>query len=413
MGDLKLAMFLAYRSIFRGNRWALTLIVLVMSLSFANLLLVPSLLQGVTATIDRQQVDALYGDIVVDPLPSDYYLRGVNEMVESIEAVPGVVAAAPHLNSTAFIEYAWREKDSPKDRGKSGSWPVTGIDPGNESRVTSIEANMIEGSYLKPGDHDAIVLGVEIAGGDTASTADFQTLQGVKVGNRVRLTYSNGVQREYTVKGIFRAREMRVDRMAFVTRTEMASVLGRGLYHNRADQILVKTDNPENAPAIIEQIRAIGLSAEIRGWLEYGDMMGSVVASFDVIADLITGIGLVVAGIVMFIVIYINVIHSRRHIGILRAIGIKQDAIIGSYLIQALFYAGMGIILGGLAFGLGILSYFDHYPLDLAIGQISLVLLPQTIRGAVIGLLAAASLAGLIPVFTITRQGIIHAIWGN
>ena len=55
----------------------------------------------------------------------------------------------------------------------------------------------------------------------------------------------------------------------------------------------------------------------------------------------------------MFIVIYINVIHSRRHIGILRAIGINRDVIIGSYLVQALFYAGMGVLVGGLLFRFG------------------------------------------------------------
>lgn len=413
MGDVKLALFLAHRSIFGGNRWALGLIVMVMSLSFANLLLVPSILVGVTETINRQQVDALYGDIVVDPLPTDYYLSDMSNTVQVLQSMAGVAAVAPRLSDSALIEYAWDEKDSPTDRGRSGTWPVAGIDPELESSVTSIHSNLIAGSYLEPGDRDSVILGIEIAGGALAGTADFETLQGAGVGDRVRLTYSNGVQREYTVKGLFRARESRADRMAFITRTEMASVLGRPVFYDRASQILVKTHDPTTAQAVIERIRAAGVSAEIRSWEEYASMMGSVVTSFDVIADLISGIGLVVAGIVMFIVIYINVVHSRRHIGILRAIGIKRDVIIGSYLTQALFYAVIGIVLGGMAFGFGILSYFDHNPLDLAIGHISLTLQPHTVQSAVIGLLAAAVLAGLIPVLTITRQGIIHAIWGN
>jgi len=131
------------------------------------------------------------------------------------------------------------------------------------------------------------------------------------------------------------------------------------------------------------------------------------------VAGLISGIGLVVAGIVMFMVICINVIHSRRHIGILRAIGIKRDAIIGSYLVQALFYAAMGVLLSGLAFRFGIQAYFDYHPLDLSIGQVSLTLQPGIVESAVLGLVAAAVLAGLAPVFNITRQGIIRAIWAN
>jgi hypothetical protein len=44
---------------------------------------------------------------------------------------------------------------------------------------------------------------------------------------------------------------------------------------------------------------------------------------------------------------------------------------------------------------------------------VTLALQPTIIRDAVIGLIAAAALAGLVPVLSITRQGIIHAIWGN
>jgi putative ABC transport system permease protein len=164
---------------------------------------------------------------------------------------------------------------------------------------------------------------------------------------------------------------------------------------------------------VLDHIRALGIDGEVRSWLEYAGSMGGVAASFGAIASLISGIGLVVAGIVMFIVIYINVIHSRRHIGILRAIGIKRDVIIGSYLAQALFYAVAGIVLGGLAFGLGIQGYFDQHPLDLSIGQVSLALEAGTVQNAVLGLIGAAVFAGLIPVLTITRQGIIQAIWGN
>ena len=413
MGNVKLAMFLAYKSIFKGNRWALVLILLVMSLSFANLLLTPSILLGVTETINRQQVETVYGNIVISPPPDRYYLSRAGEWQETIGQLPGVTGVSARLDSSALIEYQWRDKDSPSDKGKSGNWPVVGIEPEREAGVTTIHQRLIEGSYLDANDRDAILLGIEVAGGDNAQAAAFQTLQGVAVGDTVRLTYPNGVQREYTVKGIFQARESRADRTAFVTRAEMASVLGRTVYSDRASQILISVSDAGAENGLIEGIQALGIDGEVRSWSEYGGAMGGVVSSFDVVAGLISGIGLVVAGIVMFIVIYINVIHSRRHIGILRAIGIKRDVIIGSYLTQALFYAVMGIVLGGLAFWFGIQAYFRYHPLDLSIGQVSLALQPGIVSSAIIGLIAAAVLAGLVPVLSITRQGIIRAIWGN
>ena len=75
MGNLKVALFLAYKSIIKGNRWALGLIILVMSLSFANLILTPSILSGVTNTIDEQQVDTLFANVVIDPEEDNYYLN--------------------------------------------------------------------------------------------------------------------------------------------------------------------------------------------------------------------------------------------------------------------------------------------------------------------------------------------------
>ncbi len=414
MGNFKLALFLAFKSVIKGNRWALVMIILVMSLSFANLLLTPSILAGVTETIDQQQVDTLFANIIIDPPPHSYYLDDASRVEKKIARIPGVSGVSAHLDNRAFIEYRWLEKDSPSDKGDSGTWSVIGIDPGREAAITTIHEYMIQGSYLEANDRDSIILGVEIAGGGQAESSELLTLSGVQVGEKVRLTYPNGIQREYEVKGIFKAQEItRADRTAFVTRKEMASVLGRTVFADRASQLLVKTDPSFAESRVFDEIEALGIDGEARSWREYGSAMGGIAASFNIIASLINAIGLVVAGIVMFIVIYINVLNKKRQIGILRAIGIKRNVIVGSYLIQALFYAVLGIILGGLIFGYGIQPYFDLHPLDLALGQVTLSVQLITVQYAVIGLILAAILAGLIPALTITRQDIIQAIWGN
>ena len=126
-----------------------------------------------------------------------------------------MTGAAPRLNDTALIEYNWAEKAGPTDKGDSGNWSVIGIDPASEITVTNVHSNMIAGSYLAAGDTNEIVLGVSIAGGAESSTSSFLTLGGINVGDIVQLTYPNGVQKEYTVKGIFRTREGQADNSAF------------------------------------------------------------------------------------------------------------------------------------------------------------------------------------------------------
>ena len=414
MGNLKVALFLAYKSIIKGNRWALFFVILVMSLSFLNLIFISSILSGVTNTLDEQMVNNLLANVVIDPLEDEYYLDHVQQTEEKIGQIPGVVGVASHLNSGAFIEYQWQEKESPLDRGESGNWNIVGIDPEEEVRVTDIHRHMIAGSYLEAGNRDEIVLGIEIAGGEGAQTSSHLTLGGVKVGDEVRLTYPNGVQREYRVKGIFQAKEiMAADHQAFVTRQEMSSVLGRAVFNDRASQILVSIEQMGDESLFIEEIKSLGINGEIRSWTEYGGSVRGIISSFDVVTSLISAIGLVVAAIVMFIVIYIGVINKKRQIGILRAIGIRGKIIMHSYLVQALFYVICGVVVGGLLFYFVVQPYFALHPLDLSLGQVSLAVQTSAIQNAVLGLILAAILAGYLPVLGITRQSIIKIIWGN
>lgn len=413
MGNLKLAFFLAYKSILKGSRWTLVLIILVMSLSFANLILTPSILSGVTDALNQQQIDTLYANILIDPNTDKTYLDHVQQIRNKLAQQSGLTGISTHLNSSAFFEYNWTNKKSLQDKSQSGNWNVIGIDPEKEVNVTTIHNSIIEGSYLEPGDRDKIVLGVEISGGAEAMTLSALTLDGARVGDKVRLSYPNGVQREYTVKGIFKARDIGANSQAFITRKEMASMMGQTIFSDRASQILIRTEPGIDENKIISQIKTLGINGQVRSWRAYGSAMGGIVSSFDIMSSLIGGIGLLVAGVVMFIVIYINVVNKKRQIGILRAIGISRNVVYGSYLIQALLYAILGIVVGGLLFGYGIMPYFRSHPIDMPTGLVSLTIQPETIRNSIIGILLAAILAGIIPVVNITRHSIIKAIWGS
>jgi len=389
------------------------LLVLVMSFSFVNLIFTSSTISGVMHTMDEQIINTMFSNVVISPGENKYYIDHVSQMEQKIEQVPGVAGVAAHLNNSAFIEYKWKEKDSPTDKGKSGTWEVIGIDPGQEADVTTIHSQIIEGSYLDDGDRDEIVLGIEISGGGSAQTEPFLTLGGVRTGDKVRLTYYNGVQREYTVKGIFRSRDLQADLLAFVTQKELASVMGRNVFYDRASQILVRAEPGVDENRLIEEFKAMGIEGEIRSWQEYGGAIRSTISTFDIIGSLINAVGLIVAAIVMFIVIYINVISKRRQIGIMRAIGIARGTIIGSYLIQALFYATFGIFLGWLIVRFALLPYSVSNPLDSPIGLVSLTAQPLTMGTSTIGLILAAMLAGVVPAWAIMKQSIIKAIWGD
>jgi putative ABC transport system permease protein len=413
-GNIRVVLFLAGKAIIRGNRWALVLVILVMSFSYANLIFVNALLNGVTQTIDTQLINTTLANVVIEPPEDRYYLEHADAIANKVWQVPGVTGVGIHLNSGALFEYGWQDQRLPGEKGKSGNWAVIGIDPAAETGATSIHEHIIAGSYLEPNDRDAILLGIEIAGGPQAATAQHLTLGGVNIGDKVRLTYINGLTREYSIKGVFQAKEIvNADHMAYVTRREMAGIMGNNTFADRASQIIVKTVTTGDEESYVAELKALGIDGQIRSWSSYGAAVRGIVTSFTFVASIIGSIGLGVSGIVMFIIIYISVVNKKRQIGILRAIGIKDRLIVWSYLIQALFCAVCGIIIGGCIMRFGVEPYFLRHPLDLALGPVSLALSDSTSRDAVLGLLLAAFMAGVIPVLSITRESIIKAIWGS
>ena len=413
MGNLRLAFFLAYKSIIRGSKWTLALIILVTSLSFSNLILTPSLMTGVTAALNQQQIETLFGDIVIDPPAKNTYLSHISQIVSQLAQIPELAGIAPHLNNRAFFEYKWEQNTSILKKGQNGNWSVIGIYPEQERNVTTIYESIIEGKYLAESDRDAILLGVEIAGGSQTKTLPYLTLGGVKTGDKIRLTYPNNIQHVYTVKGIFKAREGGANNLAFITYRDMVSVLNSDVPADSSNQILVKAKPGVDENQLINKLKTMDINGQIRSWEDYGKGVGEIVASFGTVTSIISAIGLIVAGVVMFIVIYINVTHRRRQIGILRAIGVNRGVVLLSYLLQAWLYACLGIIFGGLILGYMIKPYFDAHPIDLPIGLVKLVVDQTSVAKAIGWLFAASILAGLIPVLNVTHESIIKAIWGD
>ena len=405
--DLKVALFLGYKSIKNGHKGTIALMVFILSIAFVNLVFVASILNGITETINKQIINNLVANIVIEPQEEptrkDYILHA-KELRKKIESIPGVVATVDRYKMTATFAY-----DKNKDgEFKYGAWEVIGIDPEEEPLITGISDNIIAGRYLEGiGDGD-IILGSDIAGGYGA-VEEFRSLGGVKVSEKVRLTFNNGTSRKYTVQGISKVRLLLIDQTAYITKKEAESILH---VHDRASQILVKIDQTGNEDYYIEKIKEIAPNLEVRKWTEYASIVGDLTKSFDLIAAMISLLGLAVAAITIFILIYVNAINKRRQIGILKAIGIKENIIIISYIIQALFYAISGIIFGSIIIFYVVEPYFINHPLAFPIGDISLVIKEIQVIQGVFGLLAAAFVAGLIPAWRAAKENILKAIWG-
>ena len=408
MKDLKVAFFLGYKSIVNGNKSIIVLMIFILSLAFVNLIFTNSLLNGVTTTIDNQLINNSVANIVIDPQEEptrENYIVHTGELRQQIKNISGVIATVAHYNLMATFAY-----DKNKNgQYKYGSWQVIGVDPQEEPLVTGVSNHIIAGNYLEGQGSGDIVLGSDIAGGYGAAQ-EVSSLGVTNVGEKVKLNFGNGVGRDYTVMGISKVKFTLIDQNAYITAKEAKSILG--ISDDRASQILVKINKTGNEDRYIEQIKKLAPNLKVRKWTEYTSMLNSITNSFDLIAGMIGAIGLVVAATTIFILTYVNTINKRRQIGILKAIGIKDNTIIISYVLQSFFYAISGIIFGSIAMFCFIEPYFISHPIALAIGDISLTIKEYQVAQGIFSILIAALIAGFVPAWRAAKENILKAIWG-
>lgn len=398
---LKVSSFLAYKSIVQGNKGTILLTLLIMSLAFVNLMFVSSLFGGLTDTSNNQLIDLLYGNIIIEPREGESHIEDVSIIQKKIDAVPGVVGSSAQYECGATISY----------EDESGVWSVFAIEPEREVLVTTIHDMIVEGEYLTNSDRDEMMIGREISG-TYAAVFEQASLKGVETGEKVSVLFANGVEKKYRVKGIFDTSMLKADLMAFITKKEMESVLG---IDDQASQILVRIDETDKGEEekYITQFKELGIGEEISSWKSYTGLIENMVESFNIINRLISGIGLLVAAITIFIVIYVNVINKRKQIGILKAVGIKEEVIMGSFVIQAFFFAVCGVIIGLLFFFFAVAPYFVAHPLHFPIGNVSLSTSYLTILMNLASFITASLIAGFIPSWMSVRENILDAIWGR
>jgi putative ABC transport system permease protein len=401
MKSLKVAAFLALKSIIRGNIGIIVLTVFMLVLVTMNLLFVPALIRGATESMNSILVNTYSGDIIIEPSGDDTVINHVDDLIAGIESIDGVVAASARNDINAYFKF----------EDKRVGRVVTGIDPARDGEVFEISRSLIEGSYLDSRDRGEILLGIQIAGADQEDIELYSSsLRHVHAGDKVVVTYSNGLEKQYTVKGIFDTGFIQTDIQAFVTQLEFNSVMPN--MNDKATSIRVKLEEGADPERVIQRIASLRDGLDFQTWEQTAGLVQSMTESFTLINQILNVVNYLVAGITVFIVTYVDVINRRRQIGIQRAIGIKSQSITISYLIRALFYAIVGLIIGILVFKYVIIPVEARHPFEFPFGPAYLLTQPSyTARMAFI-LLVVSLVAAFIPVWRVMRIKILDAIWG-
>ena len=413
MRALRIGLLLGFRQIQRTSLWTTILIVFVMTLTFLNLIAVSGVLVGLIEGAERAVRENAMGDIIISARDDEDRILETASFVKEIETYPEVKNYSVRYSGNALIEANYKERRDLSGERDTAAVIVTGIDPTKEDEMSNLASLLRDGEYLRADEEGYILVGAyylkEYAEnfGDIFDTIDAQT------GDTIRLTVGD-VSKEFVIKGIIESKVDEVNLSTFIPEREFRRVFGR--LDRNADRIVIRTQTPEQNAAVSASMKdqGLGASAKIQTYEEsLPKFLIDIKNTFNVLGTFIGSIGIVVASITIFIIIFINAVSRRRHIGILKGIGIQRNVIEIAYVIQAAFYALTGSLLGALLTYGFLIPYFEENPIQFPFSDGILSADPEGTFYKFLVLFFVTLIAGFIPAWLIVRQNTLNSILGR
>jgi len=411
--NIRIGFFLAVRALRRASLWTTGLIIFVMVLTFLNLVVVSGILVGLLQGAIDQTRTKFTSDVIVSALNDKEYIENSPNLIALIATLQEVESITPRYREGGILEANYKTRKE-GDKANTAPGTIVGIDPAKEDAVTGIADDIVEGSFLSPGDYDQVVLGHYLLKQYIPiETPSFSTLENVGIGTKIRIKVGD-VVREVTVKGILRSKVDEIALRAFMVDSQFRSMIGRTDGNVTEIAIKLKPDTDPIAVREALELSGAGTYAKIQTYEDaQPQFLKDIIATFNMLGNVFSSLGLIVASITIFIVVFINAITRRKYIGILKGIGIRGRAIEISYVFQSIFYAliGSGV---GLALVYGFLvPFFAANPIDFPFSD-GILVAPLDATFTRVGLLVFSTLiAGYIPAWMIIRKNTLDSILGR
>ena len=411
--SIRLGFFLAIRQVRRASVWTTALIVFVMTLTFLNLVVVSGILVGLIQGAVEANKEFYTSDIIISTLDKKDYIEQSPQVLSIIRSMPEAEKVSARYLSSGTVEANYKTATREEEIDSAGA-SFAGIDPVAENNLTNISRFVIDGEYLEPDDYDKILLGSYLLTEYfPVETASFPTLDNVKVGDKVRITI-NGSKREMTVKGIIKSKVDELSYRVYFVDKQFRDLIGRTDYNVGEVSVQLK---PGTDPVVFKEalLRAgVGEFARVQTFEDaQPKFLQDIKDTFALLGNMISSIGLVVASITIFIVIFINAITRRKFIGILKGIGVSGQTIEYSYIFQSFFYAVSGSFIGLLILYGFLEPFITAHPINFPFSD-GILVAPVNGTMLKIGILVLTTIiAGYIPARMIVRKNTLDSILGR
>jgi putative ABC transport system permease protein len=433
---ISLGFFLAIRQVTRSSKWATSLIVFIMMLTFLNLVATSGFLVGIVEGASRAFKEQWTGDLMITNRNEKDYIEHTQDILEVVSSFPQINSYTTRIVAGSKIEANWWEKRKEEDANIVSN-QIAGIDPVQEDKTTHLSKAIVEGEWLQEGDTNGIVLGSGYLDKYSRVRDLVSLLRDVKPGSTVRVTVSSkkknvspipednvvaqdsataagSVTKDFIVRGILDSKVQFVASRAYILDSELKKMLDKTdgdvseisiVMNKGADPYEVKTPLINNG---FSEYAKINTAEE--GSPEF---LVNIKLFFNVIGTILGSVSVVVALITIFIIIYINALTRRRQIGIMKAVGVTEFAIEFSYICQALFYVFVGSGIALIIIFVFLKPIIDAHPIDTPFALIVLVAEPGAVAFKFLLVMIVSVFAGYLPARIIVGTNTLNAILGR
>jgi lipoprotein-releasing system permease protein len=331
----------------RSRRFQTLLSVGAIALAVMILTVSHSLLVGVTGELYNITVDK-FPQVSVSPEEGEDYIYLYGTLVERIGSIEGVTAVSPSLTGQA----SFRFKDN------SLNCELRGVVPSQENEISSIEEDMVEGSFQEiEFSRNTVVIGSKLA----------EKLE-VNLGDSVDVSFPGANPLSLRVVGIFHTGSP-LDESLTYTSLDTA----REFYNvpDVVNGVSVRLRDFNRDMEVAKEIKKLGYNA--KGWTETDPAILRTIAIESTSNTVVYGLIVVVASFGVVSTLNLSVISATGQIGMLRAMGAQVSGIQRIFILQSGILGLLGALFGTFA---GVL-------MALAIGQYEIPADPSDVYGSI------------------------------
>ena len=267
-------------------------------------------------------------------------LRSIDQwpaVMAAAARVPGVIATSPSITGAGFAV-----------RGDATSpIVVRGVEPERFLAIIDIRGRLDAGRYDLDG--DGVVIGSKLA-------SDL----GVTVGDKLRITSTEGRDDVVTVRGVFTVGNLGVDGTWVVLALRHAQALYA--LPGGATTIELKVADVFGAERVAVEVRArTGLRAD--SWMTVNAELLTGLSAQSSSKLMIQFFVIVAVALGIASVLIVSVVQKSREIGILRAVGTPSARVSRVFLLQGGVLGVIGSLIGS-AIGAGLSAFFENVTRD-------------------------------------------------